>query len=151
MLVSFVSTDRGCANSRLCVLQAVSSWSAEACCAVSSNVCYRKHEPPEYPDDTWCKDYAPASDWLFKLWPGSPQRFDPINTAHVENQHTGPWWPRWGNGGGLLEYGPDLWIGSRVPGAGGACAQGHTYGGTAHEICGGGNWGSTDVEVWYPR
>ena len=137
------------------MLQAVSSWSAEACCAVSSNDCYRAHA-----NDTWCKDYAPASDWLFKLWPGSPQRFDPIHTSvppRFEYQHPGAWWPRWGNGGGALEYGPDLVIGSTgKPGVGGGCAQGHTYGGTAHEICGGtgnwgGNWSSTDVEVWRPR
>ena len=39
-----------------------------------------------------------------------------------------------------------------VRNAGGQCTQGTTYRGTNHEICGGdGNWGATDVEVWYPR
>ena len=34
----------------------------------------------------------------------------------------------------------------------GYCTQGGTYRGTDGEICGGdGNWGATDVEVWYPR
>ena len=33
----------------------------------------------------------------------------------------------------------------------GYCHQGHAYGGTDGEICGGtGNWGATNVEVWYP-
>ena len=48
----------------------------------------------------------------------------------------------------------DLAIGY-TPGAPGGeygyCQQGTTYRGTDGEICGGDNWGATDVEVWYPR
>ena len=54
---------------------------------------------------------------------------------------------------GAYGYG-DLAIGwtSGAPGGSdGFCNQGGTYRGTRGEICGGrGNWGATDVEVWYP-
>ena len=128
-------------------VQAAGSWSLDACCAVTGNDCHRDNNPP------YCYDRASSSDWLFGLWPGPPQRFEPTGT----NASTGPdtvyqyvyadRWPRWGGG-------PDLGIGhSDAPGgSGGHCAQGGTYRGTDGEICGGeANWGATDVEVWYPR
>ena len=50
-------------------------------------------------------------------------------------------------------YGDLVIGGSGAPGGSdGYCDQGGTYRGTDGEICGGdGNWGATDVEVWYPR
>ena len=63
------------------------------------------------------------------------------------------YWPRWGGGGSYM-YG-DLVIGDSFgapEGSTGYCNQGGTYRGTEDEICGGEyNWGTTDVEVWYPR
>ena len=122
-------------------MQAAGSWSYDACCAVPGNDCH------SYPGV--CYDRASSSDWLFGLWPGPPQRFEPSGAS---NYHAYQWvetesWPRWGLS--------DLSIGSTsgAPGGSdGACNQGDTYRGTPNEICGGGgNWGATDVEVWYPR
>eukprot|EP01045_Picozoa_sp_COSAG04_P002970 COSAG04_NODE_116_length_25104_cov_94.064907_10_plen_130_part_00 len=124
-------------------VQAAGSWSVDACCAVPGNYCNR--------DRDYCYDYASSSDWLFGLWPGPPQRFEPTgtdtgyDTGYQRVRADG--WPRWGYG--------DLAIGKGAPGgSGGYCDlydQGGTYRGTSTEICGGdGNWGATAVEVWYP-
>ena len=135
--------DRLVANRGL--LQAAGSWSVDACCAVPGNDC------SQY-GGAVCFDRASSSDWLFGLWPGPPQRFEPIgnDTYQYVNAHS---WPAWGDGGGDLSIGID----SGAPGgSAGACNQGHSYRGTRGEICGGcgwcdQNWGATDVEVWYPR
>ena len=116
----------------------------DACCAVHGNNCRRGYH--------YCIDQASSSDWLFGLWPGPPQRFEPtggdasyqIVGGGYDSEYQ---WPQWGNS--------DLDIGgSGAPGTGGyaGCDQGGTYRGTEGEICGGDdNWGATDVEVWYPR
>eukprot|EP01045_Picozoa_sp_COSAG04_P054198 COSAG04_NODE_24088_length_327_cov_1.004386_1_plen_65_part_10 len=49
------------------LLQAAGSWSMDACCAVHGNECI----------STPCVDRASSSSWLFGLWPGPPQRFEP--------------------------------------------------------------------------
>eukprot|EP01052_Picozoa_sp_SAG31_P044503 SAG31_NODE_7786_length_1596_cov_3.189045_2_plen_126_part_00 len=117
-----------------CAAQAVGSWSVDACCAVPGNACNRTHGI--------CLDHTSSSDWLFGLWPGPPQRFEPTGTpaAHTSYQMVEiGGWPRWG--------GDDLDIGKTS----GHCDQGQAYRGTTGEICGGrGNWGATNVEVWYP-
>ena len=130
------------------LLQAAGSWSVDACCAVHGNDCYNKagrscsgSACPE------CDDRTSSSDWLFGLWPGPPQRFEPTGTDTTYQYVLADEWPRWGNA--------DLAIGfmSGAPGGShGYCEQGGTYRGTDGEICGGDtNWGATDVEVWYPR
>ena len=125
------------------LLQAAGSWSVDACCAVPGNDCR-----PQYSD---CFDRASSSDWLFGLWPGPPQRFEPTGTDTRYQYVVADLWPWWGgSGGGDLDIGTGLTSGA--PGVSGAgCAQGATYRGTHGEICGGGYWGATDVEVWYPR
>ena len=124
------------------MLQAAGSWSLDACCAVPGNDCHR--------DDHYCVDRASSSDWLFGLWHGPPLRFEPTGTDIDYQVVRADSWPEWGNGGG---YGYDLGIGhSGAPGGEyGRCTQGGTYRGTGGEICGGNDWGATDVEVWYPR
>ena len=121
-------------------MQAAGSWSYDACCAVAGNYC----------DQGYCYDRTSSSDWLFGLWPGPPQRFEPTGTDTLyQHVHVG-WWPWWGNGDNDLVIGDT----SGAPGgSGGRCNQGlSTYRGTFDEICGGdGDWGATDVEVWYPR
>ena len=116
----------------------------DACCAVHGNDCHR--DEPGYVDR--CTDRASSSDWLFGLWPGPPQRFEPTGTDTVYQYVLVDGWPRWGNKG-------DLSIGSTGGAPGGShgqCIQGNTYRGTDGEICGGStNWGATDVEVWYPH
>ena len=119
--------------------QAAGSWSLDACCAVHGNGCI--HDA--------CYDLTSSSDWLFGLRPGPPQRFEPTGTDTFYQNVRADEWPQWGS------YGVDLSIGitSGAPGGANAgCDQGDTYRGTEHQICGGdGNWGATDVEVWYPE
>ena len=118
--------------------QAAGPWSKTACCAVSGNVC----------DNFMCFDRNTASDFLFRLQPGEPQRFLPAGGA-ARFQDVGPkYWPTWGTG-----YDLSMGEGSfGGPGAGGYCNQGHTYAGSPNEACGGGTktWGRTDLEAWYP-
>ena len=132
----------------------------DECCAVPGNDCSDSNGH----SDDWdtcsgtgcdvCIDQTTASsDWLFGLGPGPPQRFQPNgdDTDWVDAYQT-VWaddWPFWGNG--------DLDIGDgRHPvGQYGTCmpwGEGpSTYGVPVGGICGGdGNWGATDVEVWYP-
>ena len=118
------------------LLQAAGSWSPDACCAVPGNDC----------NGSYCYDRASSSDWLFGLGPGPPQRFEPTGTDY--QIVLADRWPVWGNNNGDLSIG-----GKGAPGGSfGYCDQGGTYHGTPNEICGGnGNWGATDVEVWYPR
>ena len=97
------------------LLQAAGSWSLDACCAVHGNDCY-----PGRP----CGDRASSSDWLFGLWPGPPQRFEPTGTDTTYYQVVrADYWPRWGSG-------PDLrigWTGGAPGGSAGDCNQGNTY------------------------
>ena len=111
------------------------------------NSCGRK------PGHKRCLDKTSSSDWLFGLWPGPPQRFEPTGTrTHYQDVHAERW-PRWGVCGDLSLI--DLAIGNSGGAPGGSygfCQQGDTYRGTGGEICGGDtNWGATAVEVWYPR
>ena len=126
------------------VLQAAGSWSVDACCAVHGNDCDRDDDP------SYCWDSASSSDWLFGLWPGPPQRFEPTGTDTGYQYVEADRWPAWGWPGN------DLVISAYDNGAPGdgksLCNQGNTYRGAEDEICGGNrNWGATDVEVWYPR
>ena len=129
-------------------MQAAGSWSLDACCAVPNNECQRGLG--------LCEDRASSSDWLFGLWPGPPQRFEPTGTDNRYQFVHAVRWPQWGGVGiGGTRRGTDLAIGGGAPGgrgsATGACNQGNSYRGTDGEICGGDdNWGATDVEVWYP-
>jgi hypothetical protein len=129
---------------RACVLcacgcvcsQAEGSWSKERCCAVQANNC-----PGNY-----CEDHTASNDYLYRLSPGEPERYE--STLHNTNyQTTRPsYWPKFGPNG-------DLFIGSNgPPGTGGHCDQGNTYRGSFNAACGGGRntWRHTDLEVWRP-
>ena len=130
-----------CAVAYRGLLQAAGSWSVDACCAVPGNDCGRGYD--------YCDDHTSSSDWLFGLWPGPPQRFEPTGTDTVYQEVYADFWPIWGSGGGDLVIG---WTSGAPGGSYGRCSQGGTYRGTEDEICGGyHNWGATDVEVWYPR
>ena len=120
--------------------QAAGSWSKEACCTVGGNYCRAG-------EDT-CGDYASSSDWLFGLWPGPPQRFEPIGTGKQYQSVGADQWPQWGHYGEELGVGRD---GGSPGGENGFCKKGDTYSVTDDLICGGfENWGATGVEVWYP-
>ena len=134
------------------LLQAAGSWSYDACCAVHGNDCTcHGQSGGSCLGMTYCHDRTSSSDWLFGLWPGPPQRFEPTGTDTDYQYVAADAWPIWGR------YPYDLDIGA-TPGAPGGsdgefggCDQGHAYRGTDGEICGGANnWGATDVEVWYP-
>ena len=114
------------------LLQAAGSWSVDACCAVHGNTCYRDDH---FSDGTpyfnpcsgqgcdHCYDYASSSDWLFGLWPGPPQRFEPTGTD-TNYQHVDADWPNWGYAGADLAIGGH----SGAPGgSAGYCHQGRTY------------------------
>ena len=87
-----------------------------------------------------------AGDFLFRLGPGAgPVAYRPTgHGTYYQDRRPGSW-PSWGH------YG-DLQFGySGALGQGDAfCDQGHTYAGEAIDACGGrGNWGATEMEVWY--
>ena len=126
------------------LLQAAGSWSLDACCAVHGNDCHRNDYPPR------CYDRTSSSDWLFGLWPGPPQRFDPSG-ADTDYQTTNlDYWPMWG-GAKLKNLSLAIGYKGTIGGGQGRCRQGTAYRGTDGEICGGtDNWGAADVEVWYP-
>ena len=121
----------------MCVCsQAEGSWSKERCCAVQGNKC----------DSYFCYDHASSSDYLYRLSPGEPERYEPIPGGNTEYQWAWPTsWPTFGNG-------HDLTIGydNSPPGTTGYCYQGTTYRGSHDAACGGRfNWGQTDLEVWF--
>ena len=122
--------------------QAAGPWGVTACCAVSANDCSH----PAY-----CIDRSASSNFLFRLQPGEPERFLPkggTGDAATRYQLVWPsWWPTWGGGNGYNDLGMGY---EGPPGANGQCDQGTTYAGSPNEACGGnGNWGPTDVEVWF--
>ena len=87
------------------MVQAVGSWSMEACCAVGGNVVAGTHGNKCLPNGRntgYCSDHTSSSDWLFGLWPGPPQRFQPTGTgsyaARTRYQAVSLGWPLWGNG-----------------------------------------------------
>jgi hypothetical protein len=117
--------------------QAEGSWSKERCCVVQGNGC----------GGDYCNDYIASNDYLYRLTPGEPERYEPIQTGgDADYQYAAPTgWPCFGRG-------DDLSIGYRGPpgGADGFCSQGYTYRGSPNAACGGhGNWGHTDLEVWF--
>jgi hypothetical protein len=123
-----------CACVCLCS-QAEGSWSKERCCAVQGNTC----------QSTSCFERSASSDYLYRLSPGEPERYEPIHPGgDASYQVAGPtYWPAFGAGF-------DLSIGyDGPPGTHGYCNQGGTYRGNTNEACGGNsNWGHTDLEVW---
>ena len=128
------------AASALCS-QAEGSWSRERCCAVQGNDC----------GSSDCEDYTSSSDYLYRLSPGEPERYETIPGGDTHYQETRPtYWPTFGyyTGNGI-----DLTIGyNNGPpgGTDGYCDQGATYRGSTNAACGGyGNWGHTDLEVWF--
>ena len=82
------------------LLQAASSWSLDACCA--GNDCCRGESGDPCWGDTYCYDRASSSDWLFGLWPGPPQRFEPTGTDTIYQRVGADHWPYWGNEGDLI-------------------------------------------------
>jgi hypothetical protein len=93
-------------------------------------------------------DQFASGDYIYRLSPGEPERYEPIPGRGTEYQNVAPvYWPFFGNGGG------DLVIGyTGPPGTHGRCTQGPTYRGSPNAACGGGmgTWGHTDLEVWRP-
>eukprot|EP01043_Picozoa_sp_COSAG02_P058675 COSAG02_NODE_7343_length_3054_cov_1034.035533_5_plen_151_part_00 len=130
-----------CACFCLCS-QAEGSWSKERCCAVRGNTC----------DSGYCYDRISSSDYLYRLSPGEPERYEtnhPGNTRGYQDVYAS----NWPSFGGVKQNGPfDLLIGDNngPPGLHGHCNQGDTYRGSHNAACGGyHNWGHTDLEVWF--
>eukprot|EP01046_Picozoa_sp_COSAG06_P009927 COSAG06_NODE_530_length_14570_cov_23.269435_18_plen_146_part_00 len=116
--------------------QAEGSWSKERCCAVQGNIC----------GSTYCIDRTASSDYLYRLSPGEPERYETIPGGSTNYQRATPtFWPYFGNGCDL-----DIGYDNGPPGTGGYCSQGTTYRGSPDAACGGyQNWGHTDLEVWF--
>jgi hypothetical protein len=130
------------------VVQATESWSSERCCADGGNYCPGAHH-------SYCtySSRTASNNFVFRLSPGEPERF--LTNPSTVGHH--PWyqyarpdrWPAWGNMD--LEFGMDGPLGGNA----GACSRyninTHVYTAAPNEVCGGyHNWGSTDLEVWYP-
>jgi hypothetical protein len=121
----------------VCAWQAEKSWSKERCCEVEGNNC----------GGTSCYDRTASSDYLYRLSPGDPERYEPIPGGDTIYQIAAPtYWPHFGGNN-------DLRIGyNGPPGANAYCNQGTTYRGSMNDACGGFlNWDHTDLEVWRPR
>ena len=93
------------------LLQAAGSWSVDACCAVHGNDCHRDNTDYRGP---YCTDHTSSSDWLFGLWPGPPQRFEPTGTDTYYQTPGADIWPSWGING--LNIGTFYGNPSGVPG-----------------------------------
>ena len=85
-----------------------------------------------------------AGDFLFRLGPGAtPVAYRPTGKDTYYQYRYPSVWPGWG--------GVDLSFGYGALGQNNAgCYQGGTYAGETNDACGGhGNWGATEMEVWY--
>ena len=88
-----------------------------------------------------------TGDFLFWLGPGAtPVAYRPTGKdTHYQRRDPG-WWPGWGIGYDL-KFGA---FGALGQGQLAYCYQGSTYAGERNDACGGeGNWGATEMEVWY--
>ena len=99
----------------------------------------------QHPDQYGRDTSGTASNFIFRLGPGAAATYRPTG-ANTDYQRCSPgYWPEWGNDFDLRfgRYG--------VLGHDGRCDQGTTYAGAPNAACGGsGNWGATEMEVWYP-
>jgi hypothetical protein len=95
-------------------------------------------------------DHGAAADFLFRLAGGDATVYRPTggqgdNATQYQYRDRDDW-PRWG-------YGFDLSFGGYGAALGepyAYCDQGTTYEGATVDVCGGdGNWGATQMEVWY--
>ena len=87
-----------------------------------------------------------TGDFLFRLGPGAgPVAYRPTGDD-THYQLRGPYyWPWWGYYD--LSFGS---YGALGQGNFAQCDQGTTYAGEPNDACGGaGNWGATEMEVWY--
>eukprot|EP01046_Picozoa_sp_COSAG06_P040516 COSAG06_NODE_4913_length_3867_cov_7.033439_2_plen_259_part_00 len=125
----------------LALYQAEKSWGQDRCCEVEENDC-------ETSGSDECYDRTASSDYLYRLSPGDPERYELTGDDYRGGD---------GQGGGYQFTCPTCWpffgvddlsIGESGP-PGGYCQQGGTYRGSTNEACGGdSNWGHTDLEVW---
>ena len=130
---------------------ATGSWSKEACCADPRNDC-QSHSYE-------CCNRAASHNFLFGLWmpdwvDKGPQRFLPTGYDSSYQLVHQPEWPMWGSWNGW-----GLWLGftGSLGGTHGSCSdpgdfhspyETPRYPGAP--ICGWGNWGATQLEVWRP-
>ena len=99
-------------------------------------------------DDIYGYDFATeaAGDFLFRLGPGAgPVAYRPTGKNTNYQRRDPGRWPIWGSGD--LGFGVSGALGQ---GSSAFCDQGSTYAGEPNDACGGGgNWGATEMEVWY--
>ena len=75
----------------VCACQAEKSWSKDRCCEVEENACRTAN-------GGYCYDRTASSDYLYRLSPGDPERYEPTG-GDTSYQIAGPtYWPSFGNG-----------------------------------------------------
>ena len=88
-----------------------------------------------------------TGDFLFRLGPGAtPVAYRPTGKNTYYQYRNPGYWPDWGSGLADLTFGRCGALGQ----INAWCYQGTTYAGEPNDACGGnGNWGATEMEVWY--
>ena len=84
------------------MVQAAGSWSFDGCCAAHGNTCDKQNNR--------CIDHASSSDWLFGLWPGPPQRFEPTGYDDAYQHVRADYWPDFGGKDSVLELHGLSWV-----------------------------------------
>ena len=105
-----------------------------------------------------------TGDFLFRLGPGATPVVYRPNGKDTDYQHRDPryqfrnrsYWPTWASRRDPVVpcgYGPCADLSFGIYGALGqryaGCWEGSTYAGEFIDACGPGNWGATEMEVWY--
>jgi len=115
--------------------------------ATSSWKCPGKDCP--YPDAPWDKSAAGRDTFLFHLGPREPKVYSTKRgSTKYQWRDSRSFYPSWGSG---AKGGFDLTFGNGELGKlrAGCGEQGSSYEGKPNEVCGGDNWGKTEMEVWY--
>lgn len=142
-----------------CTWQGFGSWSSAACCSDTRNSCTGSGGAQ------YCRNKVATSNFVFSLSPGTPRRFRAATSAGDGYQPgyqlaKSSLWPTFGGigaqsssrivaslrlSGGTVRYPTTNQLGS-----GASCGISPSYTSSANTICGGsGNWGTTNMEVWY--
>ena len=96
-------------------------------------------------NDNWATEAT--GDFLFRLGPGArPVAYRPTGKNTNYQRRDPGRWPIWGSNSADLSFGLSGALGQSYA----YCKQGHIYAGEPSDACGGdGNWGATEMEVWY--
>ena len=120
--------------------QAEGSWGLEQCCAVPGNDCNTAQGH--------CRDHTSTGNFIFRLGPGDPERFEAINppgAGEAYQECAVTFWPTFGYDAG---WHADMFLGHDDLGGWAYCHLGHAYRGSDQAACGG-DPENPELEVWY--